>query len=144
MTTEGESGRARGTSDGGVLLRPSRLKMVFRSESTMAAAPGDGATPQEGQYLQEDSGADMTMVDSKEWCALGYTTSVRLYAGTAKVSDDAKRIDAVAPLVLVMDGVLTNGEPTYAHYSFLRPGSSVLYGRMGKTSLAKRHAALRL
>jgi hypothetical protein len=112
MTTEGASGRARGTSDGGVLLRPSRLKMVFRSVSTMASVPGDGATPQEGQYLQEDSGADMTMVDSKEWCALGYTTSVRLYAGTAKVSDDAKRIDAVAPLVLVMDGELTDGEPT--------------------------------
>jgi hypothetical protein len=61
MTTEGASGRARGTSDGGVLLRPSRLKMVFRSVSTIASVPGDGATPQEGQYLQEDSGADMTM-----------------------------------------------------------------------------------
>jgi hypothetical protein len=42
--------------------------------------PGEGATPADGQYMQDDSGASMHMVDGKAWCVLGYTTAVSILA----------------------------------------------------------------
>ena len=65
---------------------------------------GDG-TPKDGQYIQDDSGADMHMINGREWCALGYTTEVNLWAGTAKAGGPSVKLDAVAPLVVAMDGM---------------------------------------
>ena len=78
--------------------------MVLKAVGLQDCIPDDGCDPQAGQMVQDDSGAEMHMLDSKAWCVLGYTEAVRMYVGTAKVDDSVKPIDAVAPLVAVMDG----------------------------------------
>jgi hypothetical protein len=70
----------------------------------MFKMPGHGATPSGGQYVQDDSGADMTMLNDVAWCVLGYTTQVNLWAGTAKEGEAAVKLDAVAPLIVAMEG----------------------------------------
>jgi hypothetical protein len=47
----------------------------FNAMKLDASIPGEGAPPADGQYMQDDSGASMHMVDGKAWCVLGYTTT---------------------------------------------------------------------
>jgi hypothetical protein len=62
---------AGGRSDGGVTLRRATLRM--QAMSTVSAGPEDGATPSDGQHVQDDTGADMHMLDNPAWCPLGAT-----------------------------------------------------------------------
>ena len=82
---------------------PPALKIGLRTLG-MFKMPGHGATPSDGQYVQDDSGADMTMLNDVAWCVLGYTTQVNLWAGTAKEGEAAVKLDAVAPLIVAMGG----------------------------------------
>jgi hypothetical protein len=72
--------------------------------------PGEGLTPSEGQFLLEDSGAEMTMLDSRDWCVLGWTSQIAIRAGTANSDLPGELIDGVAPLILALDGVNSAGE----------------------------------
>jgi hypothetical protein len=99
-------GAGRQLDRGGVNSRQNRLAVKFNAMQVMAEIPNDGATPADGQYMQDDSGASMHMVDSKAWCVLGYTTAVSIMASmhTAKSCEPAEELDAVCPLIIVFDG----------------------------------------
>ena len=83
------------------------------------------------KWVQDDSGAEMHMLDSKAWCSLGYTEAVRMWVGTAKVEDSVERIDAVMPLIGVMDGDLDDGTPV-STIRFLGASALDFAGKYGR------------
>jgi hypothetical protein len=88
----------------GVNFHQRRMILQLKAVSKAGVVPDDGASPQQGQMVQGDSGADVHMFNSPEWCALGMCTEMHFYAGTAKESDPVVKMDAVAPLIVAMDG----------------------------------------
>ena len=86
---------------------PSRSMMrIGLNALGMSTVPGHGKHPHDWQYVQDDSGADMSMLNDKAWAVLGYTSEVDLWAGTAKEGEAAVKLDAVAPLIVAMEGVM--------------------------------------
>ena len=79
-------------------MAEARLTVQFNAMKLSTSIPGEGATPADGQYMQDDSGASMHMVDGKAWCVLGYTTAISILASTAKSSEPPEELDAVCPL----------------------------------------------
>ena len=49
------------SGNGGVNIRQNRMTVKFNAMKLDASIPGEGATPAEGQYMQDDSGASMHM-----------------------------------------------------------------------------------
>jgi hypothetical protein len=103
---------AGGRSGNGVVLR--RITLRMQAMSTVSAGPGDGATPPDGQHVQDDTGADMHMLDDPAWCPLGANDKHNIHAGTANMSAETEKVELIGPQAVSMGGRGTKGDEVVA------------------------------
>ena len=79
-------------SNQGVNIRQNRLTVQFNAMKLSTSIPGEGATPADGQYMQDDSGASMHMV---------VPSASRLYPHTAPIYDQHNPMLSVCGVVFI-------------------------------------------